>query len=197
MSLFGSDVSSRFLWLRTATSSLLSRNSEHAAVRRTSVKPDPAPNHQERRGLRSLPRPNADGIVLLDKGPYEAGNLSYVGDLSIRGSGDSPSVVIVQDHPVEFVCRKFRMERVNVRAASPSTADSPRSPLPSDRKKFCSIGAPSQMREATVPPRLSGLRSTRAIRMPVGSDSRIRSLRMRGPRFSVLRVPAAWRSTTV
>ena len=57
---------------------------------------DPAPNHQERRGLRPLPRPNADGIVLLDEGPYEAGNLSYVGDLSIRGSGDSPTVVIVQ-----------------------------------------------------------------------------------------------------
>jgi eukaryotic-like serine/threonine-protein kinase len=125
LSSFGSDVSSRFLWLRMATSSLLSRNSEHAVVRMASEKPDPAPNHQERRGLRSLPRPNSDGIVLLDEGPYEAGNLSYIGDLSIHGSGDSPTVVIVHDQPVEFVCRKFRMERVIFRRAPASTNDSP------------------------------------------------------------------------
>jgi hypothetical protein len=92
-----------------------------------SVKPDPAPNHQERRGLRSLPRPNADGIVLLDNGPFDAGNLSYIGDLSIRGSGDSPTVIMVHDQPVEFVCRKFRMDRVVIRRASASTGVSPRS----------------------------------------------------------------------
>ena len=51
--------------------------------------------------------------------------MSYVGDLSIRGSGDSPTVVIVHDQPVEFVCRKFRMERVVFRATSASIGVSP------------------------------------------------------------------------
>jgi hypothetical protein len=77
--------------------------------------------------LRPLPRPNADGLVLLDNGPYEAGNLSYVGDLAIRGSGESPSVIIVQDRPVEFVCRKFRMERVAFQTSSAGIGVSPRS----------------------------------------------------------------------
>ena len=198
LSLFGSDMSSRLLWLRTATSSLLSRNSPHAADKVASANHAPVPKHQASLGLRPLPRANADGIVLLDEGPYEAGNLSYVGDLSVRGSGDSPTVVIVHDQPVEFVCRKFRMERVNVRVLHRAQLTRRDRLLPSDRKKFCSIGAPSRMREATDPPRLSGLRSTRARSgCRSDSDSRIRSLRMRGPRFSVLRVPAAWRSTTV
>jgi eukaryotic-like serine/threonine-protein kinase len=127
LSLFGSDMSSRLLWLRTATSSLLSRNSEHAADKVASANHAPVSKRQALRRLRPLPRPNADGIVLLDKGPYEAGNVSYVGDLAIRGSGDSPSVVIVQDRPVEFVCRKFRMERVVFRTSSAGIGVSPRS----------------------------------------------------------------------
>jgi eukaryotic-like serine/threonine-protein kinase len=64
--------------------------------------------------LLPLPKPDADGVVVLDAGPYDASRLSYVGDLSIRGKKLAGSQIVVGDRPLEAVCRKFTMNNVNV-----------------------------------------------------------------------------------
>ena len=46
------------------------------------------------RRFRPLPRPNADGVVVVDTGLYEARSLSFVGDLSIRGPKSAPAVIV-------------------------------------------------------------------------------------------------------
>lgn len=62
--------------------------------------------------LRRLPKPDAEGIVQLGAGLYEANRLSFVGDLTIRGTTAEPAVIVVVDRPLEVVCRKFSLKNV-------------------------------------------------------------------------------------
>jgi eukaryotic-like serine/threonine-protein kinase len=62
-----------------------------------------------------LPPPNADGIIELGEGCYEAETVNFVGDLVIRGTGRKPATIQVSDQPFRAGCRKFAMEHVIVR----------------------------------------------------------------------------------
>ena len=68
--------------------------------------------------MRPLPKPNADGVVVVDAGPYEARSLSFIGDLSIRGQQAAPAVIVVGDGPLEAVCRRFCLTNVVLRKES-------------------------------------------------------------------------------
>jgi eukaryotic-like serine/threonine-protein kinase len=76
-----------------------------------------------------LPPPNADGVIELAEGPYEAETIHCVGDLLIRGKGAKPATILVDDRPLQLGCRKLALERVIVRcvprrnSAAPSSAD--------------------------------------------------------------------------
>ncbi len=120
---FDAGTMSRLLRLRSAASSLLSE----APLRAVETLPTPRDAHRQRKrpapeGLRPLPTPDADGVVLLNAGPYEAEALSYVGDLVLRGTGRSASLIVVRDRPFRVVCRKFTMDHVILRRETSATA---------------------------------------------------------------------------
>ena len=158
LSLFGSDMSSRLLWLRTATSSLLSRKSPHAADKVASANHAPVPKHQASLGLRPLPRANADGIVLLDKGLYEAGNLPTSaicrsGDRAIRPLLSSSTTNLLNSSVASFTWSESFFGGLRRLLATCRVRS-----LPSDRRNFSWNGAPFRMRDAATPPPLSGPR---------------------------------------
>jgi hypothetical protein len=62
-----------------------------------------------------LPPPNADGVIELGEGCYEAETLNCVGDLVIRGRGPKPAIIQVRDRPFRASCRKFALEHVILR----------------------------------------------------------------------------------
>jgi hypothetical protein len=62
-----------------------------------------------------LPPPNADGVIELGEGCYEAETVNCVGDLVIRGAGRKPATIQVRDRPFRASCRKFALEHVIVR----------------------------------------------------------------------------------
>jgi serine/threonine protein kinase len=62
----------------------------------------------------SLPPPNAEGLVELDEGCYEAEAINCVGDLIIRGTRQKPATIVVSDRPFRASCRKFVIEHVTV-----------------------------------------------------------------------------------
>ncbi len=77
---------------------------------------------QEQRGeTPPLPPPNADGVVELGGGSYEAEAIRCVGDLIIRGTGREPATILVRDRPFRAGCRKFVMEHVVVRQIQPAS----------------------------------------------------------------------------
>jgi hypothetical protein len=75
-------------------------------------------------GLQPLPAPNAEGVIVLNGGPYEAAAVSFVGDLTIRGGGQSLPVIVVHDRPLRVVCRKFTLQHVAIRRETPGTGSS-------------------------------------------------------------------------
>jgi serine/threonine protein kinase len=76
---------------------------------------DPSLDAQRGETSQPLPPPNADGIVELSGGSYEAEAIRCVGDLIIRGTGREPATILVRDGPFRAGCRKFVMEHVVVR----------------------------------------------------------------------------------
>jgi hypothetical protein len=60
--------------------------------------------------------------MLLNAGPYEAETVSFVGDLTIRGTGSSPPCIVVRDRPLKVVCRKFVLQHVVLRRETSATA---------------------------------------------------------------------------
>jgi eukaryotic-like serine/threonine-protein kinase len=102
-----------FRWTKSAQASRVTE--QPVAINRTSV--DRA-SHDVARSvptLRPLPKPNSDGFVLLDAGPYDARSFSFVGDLSIRGVKSQPAVIVVGERPLEAVCRRFSLTNIALR----------------------------------------------------------------------------------
>jgi len=85
------------------------------AVNRPTGHPAPGDVARPAPRLRPLPKPNADGVVVVDAGPYEARSLSFVGDLSIRGPKAAPAVIVVGDRPLEAICRRFSLTNIALR----------------------------------------------------------------------------------
>lgn len=106
-------LANRLVWLRSATTSVFSRTPAGTAevTRNTVARPHQAKDATAP-GFQPLPKPDADGVVRIDAGPYVAQGLSLVGDLSIRGTGGSASVVVVLDQPLRVICHKFTMHNV-------------------------------------------------------------------------------------
>jgi hypothetical protein len=69
----------------------------------------------EQSGESPLPPPNADGVIELNGGSYDAEAIHCVGDLIIRGTGREPATILIRDQPFRAGCRKFVMEHVIVR----------------------------------------------------------------------------------
>ncbi len=82
-----------------------------------------APRERTAHSTQPLPPPNADGVIELAEGPYEAETVHCVGDLLIRGKGAKPATIVVDDRPLQLGCRKLVLEHVIVRSATNSTAD--------------------------------------------------------------------------
>jgi serine/threonine protein kinase len=75
---------------------------------------------EPRSALQPLPSPDADGVIRLGDGSYEAGSVSCVGDLIIRGTGTKPAMIYVSERPFQASCRKFAMEHIVIRVESQS-----------------------------------------------------------------------------
>jgi serine/threonine protein kinase len=116
-------VTNRLLRLRSGLSSLLSVLPDRA-VRTLHASQDEhlALTGPAADGLQPLPTPNADGVVLLNAGPYAAKTISFVGDLTIRGTRESPSLIVVQDRPFKIGCRKFSLQHLAICRAVSATA---------------------------------------------------------------------------
>ncbi len=82
-----------------------------------------APRERHAHSTQPLPPPNADGVIELAEGPYEAETVHCVGDLLIRGKGAKPATILVDDRPLQLGCRKLALEHVVVRSEATSTAD--------------------------------------------------------------------------
>jgi eukaryotic-like serine/threonine-protein kinase len=122
LTLVDGGATSRLNRLRSAASTFLSE----VSIRAPKTPHAPADDHRHSRhgpadGLRPLPAPDAEGVVLLSTGPYEAEPISYVGDLTVRGTGGSASLIVVRDRPFEVVCRKFTLDHVIVRRETSAT----------------------------------------------------------------------------
>jgi eukaryotic-like serine/threonine-protein kinase len=112
LALSDASVSNRLQWLRSSGAAIWTRVAARASA------PETITVHANDPGLnryRPLPTPDAEGRIVLNTGVYEATSLSHVGDLSIRGSGQSAAVIVVRDQPFKIVCRRFAMENVVVR----------------------------------------------------------------------------------
>ena len=119
----GTSLSSRTLWLRSTISTLLTQASRRPveSTRAGTEQPFEA-SGKTAPGSRPLPKPNADGVIELDAGQYEAKPLAIVGDLSIRGASRSSSLIIVRDQSFKIVCRKFKMTNVVVQGQTLATS---------------------------------------------------------------------------
>jgi serine/threonine-protein kinase len=127
LTLFDAGATSHLLRLRSGVSSLLAGIPTRVAETSHAAKEDHRPSiGPSADGLQPLPTPNADGLILLNAGPYEAETVSFVGDLTIRGTGDSPPFIIVRDRPFKVVCRKFTLQRVAIRREISATAGADR-----------------------------------------------------------------------
>jgi eukaryotic-like serine/threonine-protein kinase len=82
-----------------------------------------APREPHTHSTQPLPPPNADGVIELAQGPYEAETIHCVGDLLIRGKGAKPATIVVDEQPLKLGCRKLALEHVIVRRAASSSAD--------------------------------------------------------------------------
>ncbi len=127
-----------FLARHGATAELLKMDSprpSHATVKTASRSADDdlprvespartaeAPRTQHARSTQPLPPPNADGVIELADGPYEAETVRYVGDLLIRGRTAQPATILVDDRPLELGCRKLSLEYVIVQSAATSSS---------------------------------------------------------------------------
>jgi len=127
LTLFDAGATSQLLRLRSGVSSLLSgipgRAIETLHAPKDNQRPSRGPSAD---GLQPLPPPNADGVILLNAGPYEAETISFVGDLTIRGTGNSPPFIVVCDRPFRIACRKFALQHVAIRRESSARAGADR-----------------------------------------------------------------------
>jgi eukaryotic-like serine/threonine-protein kinase len=89
------------------------RAGDHLAEIRTPTQSNRSP--EERQENSPLPPPNADGVVELSGGCYDAETIHCVGDLIIRSTGREPATILIRDRPFRVACRKFVMEHVIVR----------------------------------------------------------------------------------
>jgi serine/threonine protein kinase len=69
-----------------------------------------------------LPKPNADGVIVLESGCYEGQPIAFVGDLVIRGVAPSSSAIVVRARSFNVVCRKFKMVNVVLQGQTPSSS---------------------------------------------------------------------------
>lgn len=68
------------------------------------------------KSLRPLPKPNADGVVLLtERGPYSASELTFAGNLTIRGLNGAGSEIIVDDEPLTLTAQAVNLDHVTLR----------------------------------------------------------------------------------
>jgi serine/threonine protein kinase len=68
--------------------------------------------------LRSLPEPNSDGLIQLDShGPYHADLQSFVDSLTIRGSDEARSIIVVSEDSFRLVAERVTLENVYLRPA--------------------------------------------------------------------------------
>ncbi|HEV8004295.1 MAG TPA: serine/threonine-protein kinase, partial [Planctomycetaceae bacterium] len=90
---------------------------QSAARERRAEAPTASPSRPpfEQSGESPLPPPNADGVIELKPGSYDAEAIHCAGDLIIRGTGREPATILIRDQPFRAGCRKFVMEHVIVR----------------------------------------------------------------------------------
>lgn len=63
-----------------------------------------------------LPKPNADHVIeLASPGPFAASDLAAVGPLTIRGTADRPSEIVVTDQPLHVWAKTLTLENVSLR----------------------------------------------------------------------------------
>ncbi|MCH7688471.1 MAG: serine/threonine protein kinase, partial [Planctomycetes bacterium] len=68
--------------------------------------------------LRSLPEPNSDGLIQLDAhGPYHADVRNFVGSLTIRGTDETQSIIVVSEESFRLVAERVTLENVHLRPA--------------------------------------------------------------------------------
>jgi serine/threonine protein kinase len=127
LTLFDTGATSQLLRLRSGVSSLLSAIPRRAVETPHTPKDDHLPTiGRSADGLQPLPTPDADGVILLSAGPYEAETVSFVGDLTIRGTGSSLPFVVIRDRPFKIVCRKFALQHVAIRREISATVEGDR-----------------------------------------------------------------------
>ena len=74
-----------------------------------------------------LPRPDGDGVILLNSpGPYTCGQIDVVGPLTIRGLPGLQSEIVVSARPCQIVAEQLTLENVHFRrAVEPLRTDKP------------------------------------------------------------------------
>ena len=66
--------------------------------------------------LRSLPEPNSDGLIQLDaRGPYHADVRNFVGSLTIRGTDETQSIIVVSEEAFRLSAVQVTLENVHIR----------------------------------------------------------------------------------
>ena len=109
--------------LPTAGTDTSNSASDHLPQIESAARTAEAPRERAVPSAQALPPPNADGVIELAEGPYEAETVHSVGDLLIRGRGAKPATILVDDRPLQLGCRKLVLEHVIVRRAATSSAD--------------------------------------------------------------------------
>jgi serine/threonine protein kinase len=75
-------------------------------------------HHQSSSRLRSLPVPNSEGLIQLDsQAPYHADLQSFVGSLTIRGTNETQSIIVVPEESFQLVAERVSLENIHLRPA--------------------------------------------------------------------------------
>ena len=121
LTLFDAGAPAQVLRLRSGVTSLFARNAAAPAAKPRTAS-DGSALSSAADGLRPLPAPTTDGVILLDGGRYWAETVTCVGDLAIRGAGKTPAVIVVGEQPLKVACRKFTISGVAVQRAKQTVA---------------------------------------------------------------------------
>ena len=86
----------------------------------------PRPSETERRNTssseRSLPQPDANGLILLDSaGPYRLGDAAHASQLVVRGTAADRPVLILGDQPAALTAPQVVLENVVIRRSTAAT----------------------------------------------------------------------------